>query len=137
MNFDDTPAEAAFRDEARSWIKANAPHELRPWLERSAFAAITLAEGVDAIAEFFDRVWTAFPDMRMQPARVVEENGAVAAEWVMTGTHLGDFPGLPATGNAIHVRGISLIDLAAGRVKRVSDYWDLASSGLLPTPSAS
>lgn len=50
MNFDDTPAEAAFRHEARSWIAANAPQELRPWLERSAFAAITLADGVDTIA---------------------------------------------------------------------------------------
>lgn len=29
MNFDDTPTEAAFRAQARAWIQANAPHELR------------------------------------------------------------------------------------------------------------
>ncbi len=28
MNFDDTPAEAAFRADAAAWIDANAPHEL-------------------------------------------------------------------------------------------------------------
>ena len=92
----------------------------------------TLSEGPEAIAAFFDRVWTAFPDMQMLLTSAVEKNGAVAAEWIMTGTHLGDFPGLPATGKQLHVRGMSLIDLTGGRVRRVSDYWDLASSGLLP-----
>ena len=29
MNFDDTPQEATFRAEARAWIQANAPQELR------------------------------------------------------------------------------------------------------------
>ena len=28
MNFDDTPAEAAFRKEVRTWLDANAPAEL-------------------------------------------------------------------------------------------------------------
>jgi len=50
MDFDDTPAEAAFRREARAWIEANAPHELRPWLERSAYTALELPDGLDAVA---------------------------------------------------------------------------------------
>lgn len=37
MNFDDTPAEAAFRAEARAWLKANAPRQLLPTLENIAF----------------------------------------------------------------------------------------------------
>jgi hypothetical protein len=37
MNFDNTPAEAAFRAEARSWIDANAPVDLRPTLETVGF----------------------------------------------------------------------------------------------------
>jgi alkylation response protein AidB-like acyl-CoA dehydrogenase len=47
MDFDDTPAEAAFRREAREWIEANAPHDLRPWLERSAYTTLSLPDGVD------------------------------------------------------------------------------------------
>jgi alkylation response protein AidB-like acyl-CoA dehydrogenase len=50
MNFDDTPAEAAFRQEARAWIAANAPHDLRPSLERSAYTSLELPEGLDPIA---------------------------------------------------------------------------------------
>jgi steroid delta-isomerase-like uncharacterized protein len=56
---------------------------------------------------------------------------AVAVEWIATGTHSGDFPGLPATGNPFHIRGISMIELEGDQVRRASDYWDLASSGLL------
>jgi acyl-CoA dehydrogenase len=37
MNFDDTPAEAAFRAEARGWIQANAPHELHDELAAAGF----------------------------------------------------------------------------------------------------
>ena len=50
MDFDDTPAEAAFRREARAWIEANAPHDLRPWLERSAYTTLSLPRGVDPVA---------------------------------------------------------------------------------------
>jgi acyl-CoA dehydrogenase len=37
MNFDDTPAEAAFRAEARDWIRDNAPHELHDELAAAGF----------------------------------------------------------------------------------------------------
>jgi alkylation response protein AidB-like acyl-CoA dehydrogenase len=37
MDFSDTPQEASFRAEARQWIAANAPHQLRPYLEKSGF----------------------------------------------------------------------------------------------------
>lgn len=42
MNFDDTPAEAAFRAEARDWIAANAPHHLRAVLENSGPGKLAL-----------------------------------------------------------------------------------------------
>ena len=37
MNFDDTPAEAAFRSEVRAWLDANAPAELLGELRSSGF----------------------------------------------------------------------------------------------------
>jgi len=49
MNFDDTPEEAAFRAEVRSWIDANAPKELRAELETSGFAGVSLSD-VDPMA---------------------------------------------------------------------------------------
>jgi hypothetical protein len=45
MNFDDTPQEAAFRAEARAWIQANAPQELRAELEQAGFGQPALRSG--------------------------------------------------------------------------------------------
>ncbi|MFT3801848.1 MAG: acyl-CoA dehydrogenase [Burkholderiaceae bacterium] len=45
MNFDDTPEEAAFRAQAREWIQANAPHELRGELEAAGFGQPALRSG--------------------------------------------------------------------------------------------
>jgi alkylation response protein AidB-like acyl-CoA dehydrogenase len=49
MNFDDTPAEAAFRAEVRRWIDANAPRELKADLESAGFGNMEL-KGVDPMA---------------------------------------------------------------------------------------
>ena len=50
MDFDDTPAEAAFRLEARSWLDANAPHHLRAELSVAPFGDLKLPNR-DVIAE--------------------------------------------------------------------------------------
>lgn len=49
MNFDDTPAEAAFRAEARAWISANAPTQYEADLRASPFGRVVLKDG-DIIA---------------------------------------------------------------------------------------
>jgi alkylation response protein AidB-like acyl-CoA dehydrogenase len=43
MNFDDTPAEAAFRRKIRAWIDANAPVHLAPELAKASFGNVVLA----------------------------------------------------------------------------------------------
>jgi acyl-CoA dehydrogenase len=45
MNFDDTPQEAAFRREARSWIAANAPKQYEDELRKAALGRIQLRGG--------------------------------------------------------------------------------------------
>ena len=42
MNFDDTPAEAAFRAEVRAWLDANAPIDLRPKLQSLGYGDAAL-----------------------------------------------------------------------------------------------
>src|SRR5690348_10249776 len=46
----------------------------------------------------------------------------------MSGTHKGDFPGIPATGKRFSsVRGSTILELEAGKIRRQSDYWDAAT----------
>lgn len=124
-----------------SWYAAISSHDfeqLRPLLAPDVryedVPTGTVSEGIAAVEGFFQRTWSAFPDMRMVAGQAVEHGDAVAAEWTATGTHTGDFPGLPATGNAFRIRGVAMITLQGNRVQRVADYWDLATSGLLPLP---
>jgi steroid delta-isomerase-like uncharacterized protein len=47
-------------------------------------------------------------------------------EWVMSGTQKGSFPGMPATGKRFSTRGVTILELQAGKIRRNSDYWDAA-----------
>jgi steroid delta-isomerase-like uncharacterized protein len=123
---------------AEAWYTAISSHDVEqvlafasPQIRYEDVPTSTVSEGLEGVKAFFARVWSAIPDMRMVPTNVLTTATAVAVEWIATGTHSGDFPGLPATGNPFHIRGISMIELAGDQVRRVSDYWDLASSGLL------
>jgi predicted ester cyclase len=46
----------------------------------------------------------------------------------MSGTHRGALPGIPATGKRISsVRGSTILELEAGKIRHESDYWDAAT----------
>jgi steroid delta-isomerase-like uncharacterized protein len=128
---------------AEAWYAAISSHDVEqvlafvsPEIRYEDVPTSTVSEGPDGVKQFFGGVWSAIPDMQMVPTKVFKTENAITAEWISTGTHSGDFPGLPATGNHFHIRGISIIELAGDRVRRVSDYWDLATSGLLSPLSA-
>src|SRR5260221_7263122 len=44
MNFDDTPQEGAFRDQARQWVDANAPKQYEAELTKASLGRIRLAK---------------------------------------------------------------------------------------------
>ncbi len=46
----------------------------------------------------------------------------------MSCTHKGDLPGIPATGKCFSsVRGSTILELEASKIRRESDYWDAAT----------
>ncbi|HEY0602565.1 MAG TPA: ester cyclase [Herpetosiphonaceae bacterium] len=126
-----------------AWFAAASSHDaeqlrafLLPETRYEDVPSGTVNEGVEAVLNFFQMTWSAIPDFKMEPQHAFQSGDDVAAEWLATGTHLGDFPGLPATGNAFHARGVSLMQVAGDKLRRVSDFCDLATSGLLPMPTA-
>ena len=61
--------------------------------------------------------WVAgFPDLRFTVEDMVAENDKVVAYWVISGTHKGEYSGIPATNNKISVEGITINHVAAGRI---------------------
>ena len=60
-------------------------------------------------------------------------------EWVVSGTYSADFPGLPpAAGQRFSFQGASVFELADGKIRRYTEYWDayvfLVQLGALPAP---
>jgi steroid delta-isomerase-like uncharacterized protein len=85
---------------------------------------------------FGEGFFAAFPDVTFEPSSVFAAGAAGGCEWVMRGTHQGDMPGMPRTGRSIEVRGASVFEFDGGRIRRCSDYWDMATFlrqlGLMP-----
>lgn len=50
----------------------------------------------------------AFPDLNFSIKDMIEEGDKVIAYWVMTGTHQGDLPQLPATGKSFSITGMTI-----------------------------
>jgi len=82
------------------------------------------------------RVWlTAFPDVVWQPEEVVIDDDRAVVLAKMTGTHAGEFFGLPATGRHVEAEIAILVTIADGVVtheRRVYDFTGvLVQAGVL------
>jgi steroid delta-isomerase-like uncharacterized protein len=100
-----------------------------------------VARGKDELRRFVNGAFVAVPDFTYGVTRRFATRQWAAIEWVMSGTHKGDFPGIPATGKRFSsVRGTSILELETGKIRRESDYWDAATFkrqvGLLPSQEA-
>ncbi len=96
-----------------------------------------VAHGKEELRAFANRAFAAVPDFSYGLQSSFATTKWAVIEWVMSGTHRGDFPGIPATGERFSaVRGSTILELEAGKIRRESDYWDAATFmkqvGLLP-----
>ena len=136
---------------ACSWqAKAQTPRSGRPVLEayvsawnRHDFAAFDKLLAADAIHEdiaqgfrgqgpaqikdFMRAEIEREPDLSWHLTTVVEAGPVVAAEWTWTGTFTGDSPIGPVVRKRISGRGASIAVIENGRIKRFTDYYDMAS----------
>lgn len=96
------------------------------WVDPLAPAPMTDHE---AVSGFFGGAWQGFPDIHfaMVGAPLVDPAaGRIAASWLMTGTHTGEFPpGAPISGNAFEVPGTDVWEVDAdGRATSVEAFYD-------------
>jgi steroid delta-isomerase-like uncharacterized protein len=79
----------------------------------------------DEIAANAKRLWGAFPDLSFEIVSVAEAGaGRVVAEWIMNGTNTEAFQGLPATGRAISLPGVDVIQVGEDGIRSVKGYFD-------------
>jgi steroid delta-isomerase-like uncharacterized protein len=68
-----------------------------------------LAPTKEGVKTFFRMYLAAFPDLQMEAQDVLPSGDKVVARVKTTGTHRGEFMGMPATGKAIDVQLIDII----------------------------
>lgn len=89
-------------------------------------AAAHLQRGKSEIEGFYRSARVAFPDFKVELTSLVAGIDRASAEWRMTGTQKGELMGLPATHKTISMRGISAFELTGGKIKRTTDYYNMA-----------
>ena len=67
---------------------------------------------------------TAFPDFIVTPEAVLDDEEVVMTEWTATGTHEGEFNGIPPTGRTFEHKGMSKFVIADGKVQEERMYYD-------------
>lgn len=63
----------------------------------------------EGVKQFFHMYRAAFPDLRMEPQDILTSGDKVVARVRATGTHQGEFLGMPASGKRVDVQLIDII----------------------------
>jgi steroid delta-isomerase-like uncharacterized protein len=96
--------------------------------------------GPAGFADGVRRLLAAFPDARNEIHDIVAEGDRVVVRWTMTGTHTGGGLGIPATGRAVHITGLTMSRIVDGRIAEHWIYRDdlamLRQLGLMPAPGS-
>ncbi|MFB6080403.1 MAG: ester cyclase [Haloferacaceae archaeon] len=82
-------------------------------------------EGRDAFEAYLDDLRTAFPDFHVTIDDVLSDGGTVMAEWTVTGTHEGEFGGIPPTDREMTLNGMDKILIADDEVREHRIYYDV------------
>jgi steroid delta-isomerase-like uncharacterized protein len=96
--------------------------------------------GKDGLKQFVAMLHKSFPDVVFEVADIAAEADKVWARVVATGTHRGEWFGIPPTGRAIKIEVFDICRIAGGQI---TEHWGLADNmgvmrqlGVLPAPPA-
>lgn len=84
-------------------------------------------EGAQAVHELLAGMFSAFPDFHVDTPRIHHADDAVIVEFVMTGTHRGDFAGIPPTGRRINLPLVGIFDFDGDRLMCEKVFFDMAT----------
>jgi steroid delta-isomerase-like uncharacterized protein len=80
--------------------------------------------GIEGYKQFVSVYLNAFPDLRFTIEEEISSDDKVVTRWSVTGTHNGDLPGLPRTGRAISLSGITIGRVSEAKFAESWNNWD-------------
>lgn len=131
----------------RAWMTGFANHYIGVYSSRdtSRFDEVMAPDAINhnpfgdmdraQLAATMQAFYVAFPDLTYQIEQIAIDGNRLVIEYTYTGTHLGNFNGLPPTGTVVHGRGLEINVLEHGKIVETFNYSDLftlyAQLGLL------
>jgi steroid delta-isomerase-like uncharacterized protein len=95
-------------------------------------------EGREALIGWVLSSRTMWPDLTVTIDEQIAQGNLYAARWTLTGTHSGDVPGIPATGNEVRFQGMLMLRIEDGKIV---EWWHaddqlsiLIQIGVIPPP---
>ena len=94
--------------------------------------------GREGAKQFFAMMRSAFPDLHLTIEDMIAEGDKVVMRSTWSGTHQGEFMGVPATGRRVTVGGIDISRCADGRMVEHWEQFDalglMQQLGVVPPP---
>ena len=81
--------------------------------------------GRDAIMSRKSVGMQSIPGLKINVTNRIQHGNQLTVEWVATGTHVADYPGLAATGRSFSVPGVTVVVRQNGKIVRESLYYDM------------
>lgn len=96
--------------------------------------------GLDGLKDVLRALRAGFPDLHWTIEEQIAEGGKVLTRFEWTGTHHGEFLGVPATGRQVRIWGMVIDRLQEGRIKDTRILMDtlglMMQLGVIPPPGA-
>jgi len=129
------PAAASGKAVAEAYVQAWNQHDsvaidtlLAPDAIHEDLAQNFRGKGSAEVVKFMRQAMAAEPDYKWQVSNSVEDGRFVALEWTWTSTYAGPDPaGKQVRNKKLSGRGGSYVEVENGKIKRFTDYYDLAS----------
>jgi predicted ester cyclase len=94
------------------------------------------ATGAQLAKEVFGRLLRAYPDLHITVEDLIEEGDKIVSRNMVTGTHQGEYMGLPPTGKSVTYNEIFIVRFAGGRIAEswgvVDVFSQMKQLGVIP-----
>ena len=82
------------------------------------------ATGPSAYRRQVERFLTGLPDLKFDVHETISEGDKLVVYWTITGTHRGEFLGVPATHKWVSFSGITINQIRNGKIIESTVIWD-------------
>ena len=94
--------------------------------------------GRDGLKQKISTMLDAFPGQQWVIQEQIAEGDRLVERWTFTGTHKGEFRGIPPTGKEVSVSGISIARISDGKIAEGWTNFDamglMVQLGVVPAP---